>query len=454
MSVQADLTQGSVMKKMLLLSLPLIGGSLIEVAYSVTDMFWVSLLGDRAVAAVGTGGLVMWFLNGPMIFASLGVGVEMAARLGAKRLWAARRALEVGRFLALVLGLTALSALAIHTESVVNFFKLNDPQTREGAFHYLRIVALGMPFYFLMTLWGQAFVAGGNSRVRLYMSMLGLGVNMVLDPLFILVFHWGTAGAALATVAGIVCEWCGYRLMARRHRLMTGLRLLPRFHRASVKLWFAESIRLLKIGVPHGVEVMGFAGISCVISRMVAAFGDYAVAAQRVGANVESISWSTATGLGVAITAMVAQNRGAGLRDRVWRAFCGQIFCALFLGAAGTVLFGLFAPQVASIFLSDSDSLTSGVSYLRYVSVSQIPMILEITGTAVFAGMGRTALPSILVVGLTLLRLPLVAWLSRGPMGVNAVWFAISLTTCLKGLIITLWFYFGYRRSYGRWVQI
>lgn len=135
-----------------------------------------------------------------MIFASLGVGVEMAARLGAKRLWAARRSLEVGRLLALLLGLTVLLMLVIHTESVVSFFRLNDPQTRKDAFQYVRIVAFGMPFYFLMTLWGQAFVAGGNSRVRLYMSMLGLGVNMVLDPLFILVFHWGTGGAALATV--------------------------------------------------------------------------------------------------------------------------------------------------------------------------------------------------------------------------------------------------------------
>ena len=443
----SNLTQGPVFGRLLWLSLPLVAGSLVEVAYSMTDMFWVSRLGDRAVAAVGTGGMVMWFLQGVMALAHVGVGVEVAARLGARRPWAARRSLEVGLMMALFLGLACCVALLFGARGIVAFFKLNDQVTRLGAGRYLRVVGFGLPFYFVTQVWAQAFVARGDSRSRFLMSLLGLGSNMILDPLFILTFGLGEAGAALATALSMAIACGGFFVLRSKHRLFTKLRLIPQ--RGCFGSWVKEACVLLRLGVPNGVQVMAFAGLSMVISRLVAGFGDLAVAAQRVGANVESISWATAVGFGSAVTAMVAQNRGAGAYSRVWRAFKAQVWIGVAIGAVGTVLFGFYGPQVAGVFLSEGPSLEAGASYLKIVSVSQIFMIWELTCAAAFAGMGRTLLPSVIVIIFTLLRLPLAYILTATPLGLDGIWVTVSASTVLKGLILTVWFWCAYHGLYS-----
>lgn len=436
----ADLTEGRVGILLAKMALPLMAGSLIEVAYSVTDMYWVSRLGDRAVAAVGTGGLILWFFTGFLEIIAVGVGVVVGNQLGAHRPWVARRNVASGLLISILLPFV-LSILGWWKAPVlISWFHLNDQYTQDAAVLYLRYLIFSAPFYACLVVWARVVVASGWGKLRFVLESMGLIMNMILDPLLIYGLDMGVAGAALASAIAMSLEGVIIWFVASRKRLYQRLRVFSLRHRWGVLL--KDWGTICKIGAPVGVQTMCFALINSVISRYVAFFGDLAVSAYRVGATLESISWATAVGLGSAVTAVVAQNYGAGQIHRVRQAFWATVKLSCAVGSVGTVLFLFFPHFVASLFLSEPEAVAHGVLYLRCNAPSQIFMILEIAMAAFLGGMGRTFFPSAAIVVITLLRLPLIYVF--GPLwGTMAVWLAICLTTIGKGVTVSAgcWLY-------------
>lgn len=444
MAKQVDLLQGGILKPLTKLAVPIMGSQLIQMAYNLTDMLWIGRVGVGAMAAVGAVGLFMWLSNGLAILARMGGQVLVAQSIGAGDMKRAGRsasaALQLGTWLALGYTLIMIAGAV----PLIGFFKLNSAQVVADARSYLILVALGMPFTFLNQVLVAIITATGNSHTPFLAMGCGLGVNIVLDPLLIFgvgVFpQWGVAGAAIATTLAQGIVFLIFVRYAKQDQF-----LFPHVHFTQ---WATrqEMMHMLRISGPAAAMNVLFPIISMVIARMVASFGDNAVAVQKVGSQVESISWMTADGFAAATNSFVGQNYGAGNLQRAKKGFYTAFGLMTVWGVFCTLLLIFCAGPIFQVFIPEADVLQMGVEYLMIIGISELFMCWEILIEGAYAGFGHTVPASVVSSIFTLLRIPMAMVLSATTLGLCGIWWSISISSILKGLVLAVMFYFFLRK--------
>ncbi|OON90292.1 MAG: hypothetical protein ATN32_04285 [Candidatus Epulonipiscium fishelsonii] len=160
---------------------------------------------------------------------------------------------------------------------------------------------------------------------------------------------------------------------------------------------------------------------------------------QKVGSQIESISWMTASGLSTALSTFVGQNYGAKKYDRIQDGLKVTMLLAIFIGTLATFLLVAFGEEIFAIFIPEEESIAQGADYLRILGYSQIFMCIEITSAGLFNGLGKTYIPSTVHTILTSLRIPLAYWASQPQyLGIDGIWWVITLTTVAKGIIMVV----------------
>ena len=318
------------------------------------------------------------------------------------------------------------------------FFKLNSPQVNSDARVYLVIVALGFLFSFFNQIFTGLFTAMGSSVVVLRSTAVGLVGNILLDPLMI--FGVGpfprmeVAGAAAATVLAQAIVTAMFLLAARRETT-----LFPHIHPfrpSQGRAW----LEMLRIGLPVSIQSMFFSSLSMFIARIVAGWGDAAIAAQKVGTQIESISYTTAEGFATAVNAFIAQNFGARRLDRICRGYWTAVGMIVAWSCFTTVMLVVFPAPLVRVFIQKEEVVRTGVSYLRIMGYSQILMCLEITSSGAFQGLGRPMPPTLAGVIGNAARIPMAILLSATVLGLDGVWWSISISSIAKGLVVFAWF--------------
>lgn len=185
---------------------------------------------------------------------------------------------------------------------------------------------------------------------------------------------------------------------------------------------------------------MMFTGISMIIARMIAGYGDAAVAVQKVGSQIESISWMTAEGFAAAVNSFIAQNYGAGNRTRIRKGYTCAMGVVFVWGIVCTLLLMLCPGPIFRIFITEAAVLPLGIDYLVILGVSQLFMSAEITTAGAFSGYGKTIPPSVISIVFTVLRIPLALVLCRTPLALNGIWWSITISSILKGVLLLAWF--------------
>lgn len=415
------------------LSLPIMATSFVQMAYSLTDMFWIGWLGAFAVAAVGSAGMFMWFSEGFALIPRMGGQVLTGQALGAGELERARRsargALQLGLMLAVLLTLVFI----LGRRPLIAVYGLNEAETISAAENYLGIVAFGIIPSFLVRIMTGLLTAAGNSHTPFRVTVVGLILNMLLDPLFIFAFKLGTAGAALATVLSQLVVCLLFIRAVRAHALFRDMRLFEH-------LRAADYGKMLRIGLPSGLQTMLYSSVSMLLARLVAVFGDTAVGVVRVGGQIESLAWMTADGLSASINAFTAPNYGAGNAQRLRHGYNIALLFSLMIGFGSAAVLFIFPAEIMSLFFHEAGAVATGAGYLYVMAFSQVFMVLEIMTTGAFSGYGLTIIPSSVITLLTVLRLPLAYFLSRGPLGLHGIWWAISATSIAKGIVLCSWF--------------
>lgn len=193
-----NLTEGPISRQLFDLALPIMGTSFIQMAYSLTDMAWVGRLGSEAVAAIGAVGILTWMTQSISLMNKVGAEVTVGHSIGAQNAEEAKMFASHNLTIGLLVSLVWGALLFVFAHPVISLYKL-EPEITDMAVEYLRIVATGFPFVFLASAFTGIHNAAGLSKIPFYVSGSGLLLNMILDPLFILGFGWGTAGAAYAT---------------------------------------------------------------------------------------------------------------------------------------------------------------------------------------------------------------------------------------------------------------
>ena len=204
---------------------------------------------------------------------------------------------------------------------------------------------------------------------------------------------------------------------------------------------------IIKIGLPTSIQSMLFTGISMIIARLVAGYGDAAVAVQKVGSQIESISWMTADGFAAAVNSFIAQNHGAGNRDRIRKGYSPAMGIVLVWGIFCTLLLILCPEPIFRIFITEPDVIPMGVDYLMILGVSQLFMSVEITTAGAFSGYGRTVPPSVISIIFTSARIPLAMLLITTSLALNGIWWSITISSIFKGILLLTWFLFFLRKE-------
>lgn len=432
-----NLLEGHIVSSMARLAMPIMGTSLMQMAYNLTDMIWIGRISANAVAAVGAAGMYLWLSNGFSALARMGGQVLVGQSLGADKRKQAitytRAALWMGFWIGLLYGIVAVAL----NGPLIGFFRLNSPQVVSDARTYLVITCAGLLFTFLNQILTGILTAMGNSGVTFKATAVGLLLNVVLDP--VLIFGIGpfprmeVAGAAAATVLAQVVVFFMYILMIRKDTVIfSEIHILKRPELS----YFTNIVRL---GLPVAVQSLIFTGISMLIARLIAGWGDAAVAVQKVGSQIESISWMTAEGFGSAVNAFVAQNYGANKKERVKKGYCSAMGVLMIWGIFTSFVLIAFPEVLFRIFITETKVIPLGVDYLRILGVSQLFMCTESASAGAFQGLGRTLPPSLVGVVFTALRIPAAMLLSTTVLGLNGIWWSISISSILKGLILPLW---------------
>lgn len=191
---------------------------------------------------------------------------------------------------------------------------------------------------------------------------------------------------------------------------------------------------------------MCFTFISMIIARFIATFGDVAIAVQKVGSQIESITWMSTEGFGSAVNAFTAQNYGAKSYERVTKGNSISLKTSLLWGLLTTFLLFVFARPVFQIFISEKDVIPLGVDYLQILAFSQLFVCIEGTLGGILNGLGKTYIPSTVSITLTAARIPLVMILVNTPLGLNGIWWAITLSSIAKGIVILICFVFTFKK--------
>ena len=436
-SSDLNLLEGKILPALSALALPIMATSLIQMAYNLIDMIWIGKIGASAVASVGAAGMFMWLSNGLATLAKMGGQIKVGHALGAQKkedaASYAQSSIQMGIVFAIGFGILSV----VFADEMIGFFQLNSAQVIQDAKLYLMITCGLVIFSFMNQIFTGILTAMGNSRTSFIATGIGLVLNIVLDPLFIFGFGvippMGVAGAAIATVlAQLVVMLLFLYTILRDTVLFCDVHILHSYSSQHTR-------EIFRIGLPSAVQSMLFSGISMVIARLIAGWGDAAVAVQKVGSQIESISWMTAEGYAAALNSFVAQNHGAKNTDRIREGYRLSMIVMLSWGVFCSLVLIVFPQLIFQVFIQEAEVLPMGVDYLRILGVSQLFMCMEITTAGAFSGLGKTLPPSIVSITLTGARIPMAILLGRW-LGLNGVWWAITISSIGKGIVLLGWF--------------
>ena len=429
-----NLTEGPIQKQLFHLALPIMGTSFIQMAYSITDMAWVGRLGSEAVAAIGAVGILTWMTNSISYLNKVGAEVSVAQSIGAHEEDDARSFASHNLTIALLISLCWGMLLFFAAYPIIGLFKLDTDITYQ-AVSYLRIIATGFPFILLSAACTGIYNAAGLSKIPFYISGTGLVLNMILDPIFIFVFHLGVHGAAWATwISEATVLFLFIFYLKRKKILFGGIPFLVRLKKRYSK-------QIFRLGLPVALLNSLFAVINLLMGRTASTHGGHiGLMTLTAGGQMEAIAWNTSQGFSTALSTFVAQNFAAKKRERVIKAFHITLKITAWVGLFCTILFVFWGSDIFSLIVPEKEAYEAGGVFLRIDGYSMILMMLEITMQGLFYGTGRTVPPAIISIIFNFLRIPIAIGLTSLGLGINGVWWAISISSSLKGIVSFIWF--------------
>ncbi len=437
--MKINMTKGSISKSLLKMALPVMGTSFLQMAYNFIDMVWIGKMGSNAMAAVGSAGFFLWLSFAFISISQVGAQVKISQSIGAKKYKLAhcytRNAIQLNIILAILYGL----ALILFSDPLIGFFRLGDPDVISMAKNYLIIIGFGMIFNFSNPVFTAVFTGYGNTKIPFFMNSIGLVVNMVLDPILIFGFFGapklGVSGAAIATIIAQCVVTISFFIFIK-------------FSKSNISfkgVFSPPNLKIIKeissLGIPVGMQSGLFTGLSIIIARIIAQWGPMAIAVQKVGSQVEALSWMTASGFQVALSAFIGQNYGANQPKRVIKGYKVAMLIITVVGTITSFAFYFGAEQIFRVFINEEDSVYNGIFYLKIIGLSQLFMCFEIITAGAFNGISNTKPPFYITTFFNFVRIPLALFLSKDEiLGLNGVWWAISITTFFKGIVMIQWF--------------
>ena len=444
------ITHGVIWKQLLLYFVPLLLSSFLQLCYNTADTIIVGrFVGKIALTAVGgSAGQIYAMVTEFMIGASGGAAVIMSQAYGARN----KKLLDDGLHNAVALAL-AMGALFTVTGLLVSKPALvtagAPAETMAGSLMYLRIAFAGLIPCALYNMGAGVLRAAGDSKRPLRFLVISIGLNIALDLLFVAVLHLGIGGAALAT---ILTQTLSAALVLRA--LMKGAgkaeragALLPPLDLRRLRLQENIALKMLRLGIPLGLETLMYTFSCVVLTSAVNTFGTDTVAAYAGFVRIESFYWMLEQALAVSITTFVGQNLGAGLYGRVRSVSRqGAALMYIFMGTAIVIMYA-GCPVWLGLFTTDPDVLKIGVEMMRYLLPFYILYVPDGVFFSTLRGMGDSLRPALITfIGVCVLRILWVLFVFPQFPTMRALLFCFPVSWSVTAVIYAV-YYSWYRKN-------
>jgi len=436
-----DLTVGNILQKLLFVAVPVMGTQMIQMLYNLTDMFWLGQLGNEAVAASGTAGMYLWLSQAFMMVGRVGSEIGVSQSIGRNDQEEAKKYSQTSLSISICIGVLFALVMILFRSPLINFFQIQEAGVAADAKLYLAITGAAIPATFITSAISGTFIASGDSRTPFFLNAIGLLINIVLDPILIFPAGLNVMGAAIATSIAqlLVAVLLLIAVCRHKNRPFEKYILINPIEKE-------RAVQIFKWSMPVVLESMLFTLLSMIISRIVAGFGVTAMAVQKVGTQIESLSWLIGGGFASAVTAFMGQNYGAAKWNRVHLGIRISTLAMLVWGVIVTAVLFLGGNFIFRLFLSDPESITMGTVFLKILALSQVINCLEYNSAGAFRGIGRTIPPSLVSISGNVIRIPIIYLLCRTALGIDGVWIGISLGSAIRGLWLFIWFVIAARK--------
>jgi len=359
------MTQGAEWKCILFFALPIMAGQLLQQLYSTVDGIIVgNFVSPDALGAVGNCGTLVFVYLAVAMGMSNGCGIVVAQLFGAGRREEMRRAASTALILLFIMG-TALTVFAVSAAgfTVDHLLHIEDRDIADMAISYMRFYSVGLLFQFMYNAVAAILRSVGDSKAVLYFLLVSTVVNTLLDLLFVAVFNWGVAGAAVATaIAQVACCIVSFIYMFRRY---------PDFSFRPGELVFdKDKLRqCLRMGIPTTIQHLIISCGHLFLQRLVNSFGPSTMAAYTVGSRYDHYAGIPTFGMFQAMAAFAGQNTGAGRYDRVKRGIFAAVCMSLAAVIVICILMHTFAAPLSVLFGVEGESLRQSVEYLQFIAL-------------------------------------------------------------------------------------
>lgn len=434
---KVDMTKGNVMSVIITLALPIMGSSLLQFTYNLVDMLWVGGLGSNAVASIGSASFFIGLGYSINALVVTGTGIKTSHAIGAKNDKEIKEYINSGIFINFVLAAIYSLSLIFLGKIFIGFLNLNNIKVEGGAYWYLVVSAPMMFFAFFNLLYTRILNSYGNNKTALKISAIGIAFNIILDPIFIYIFKFGVSGAAMASLLANVIMFMIFTFKFRdifKFRFDIGISKL-------------KMLDIIRLGFPMAFQRILFTLVNIILARIIAIFGADAIAAQKIGLQIESITFMVVGGLNGAVASFVGQNYGAKKYARIIRGYNSSLKIGV-LYALGTALVFMFMPDIlVKLFIRDEATILIASGYLKIVAFSGMFTAIEMVSNGLFTGVGKPKIPASISIIFTILRIPM-AWVLIKFMGVNGIWLSIAISSVLKGGVLYLLYIINIKKKY------
>ncbi|MBQ6061165.1 MAG: MATE family efflux transporter [Clostridia bacterium] len=401
---KTNLTEGSVWKKLLIFFLPIAAGTIIQQLYNAVDGLIVGrFVGTNALAAVGgSSAQIINVLVGFFVAMTAGASVVIGQIYGAGRREDLNRA--IGNAVT-VMGLFGIALMVLGFAASPALLRLlNTPEeTLEGAVLYLRIYFIGVPFLMILNMESSILRALGDSFHPFLFMVAGCVLNIVMDAVFVIVFGWGIAGVAVATVAAQVVNTA----LLTRQLTRKGQEYRLTFRELGVKGVYLAN--MLRLGVPAGLQSSMYSVSNMIIQVGVNSLGTVVVASWAMSGKTDGFYWAISNAMGAAITSFIAQNYGAGRTDRVRQCVKQGLIMHLVITVAVSAALMLTAIPALRLLTPDEAVVETTYLIMAYFVPFYFTWVLVEVLSAVLRGAGDAVYPVVIIgIGVCLFR---VIWI-------------------------------------------
>lgn len=436
-----DLTKGNEAKLIFQFAIPMLLGNLFQQLYQIVNSIIVGrFLGEKSLAAVGASFPIIFTLIALVIGFGIGASVVISQYFGAKDIEKVRRASDTINISFFFAGI-ALSIIGILCNGWI-FELLQLPQElMHDAKLYLNIYLSGLVVMFGFNGTAAILRGIGDSKTPLYFLIISVLMNILLDLLFILVFKWGIAGAALSTVISQIGAFATAIIyLNRNHHIIRFNLKLIHFD----KLIFWQSI---KIGLPTGIQQTFVALGSMALMGIVNTYGTIVIAGYTAAMRIDQLATLPAMNFSAALSGFVGQNMGARKFDRIKAGLRATFLMSAAFCIVISIIVTFWGDHIMAMFTTNPEVIKVGHKYLIIVSVFYVFFSTMFTLTGMLRGAGATLIPMFITLfSLWLIRIPLAYFLSKHTsLGVDGIWWAIPIAW----IIGTIGSYIYYKM--GRW---